>query len=1295
MSNFWMSTNKGKGVAESIVAVSDNLNNKRQFTGQLLIMGHLPKPCQIVSADARGLVVSVEENFAEPSQQNGALLRVKDRVDVLATPPGGDALHLTTELAVLEGAQLKLNFLNSSEPPVKQFLSLYQHSSGRGANHQVLLQELRALTRQHLQSIMTGFVDRADEALFAAARDAENNVEQQNYFEALNQLRDNSARLTKEFIMPIIGGLDHSRDDDEVEGQTIKGFEDLSVVDEQVYEDWLTVNALIKSVSESHRQTLDCLLKRYSIFMELALSEESLPVGIARLCHAFHDVIDKMSLARSVQATLYCCFEEDVIGGAGKLYEALNDCFIHHGILPELEAGQGVVVAQESAQSHRQVTNNVSSIDDNNAVLNPANEAIEQASPGPGQAPAAYDNVVPLYEAAKHTRELYGTVKSMLALRRSSIDLPVQSGSAAISNYPVLAEQQLLHTLDDNKVELDAMSAVAAGVSLKNWIAANCRQGGMPMQLADAVGDYVDLVENIFDNMVSENGVPELAKPLLKQLEVPYLKVILKDDGFLEDAAHPARKLLNQLAQLSSFTDISPRAIERKLESVSQQLTQQNCTLDSDVFNVVSNDVGKLIKNQQSAHARNADRVAKNYDGQEKLEQAHHAVKGALSKRLLGRSVSQLVLSLLEAGWRDLLIHAYLKGGRSGIQWREYLGTIDQLLRWLSEEEAEASVDEGVLDRASEAETFIDLIARELDAGFPGQYQHLAVIKQLRSILCRDSIDVQQLDCIELNPKDNWYGIELDGNRKFRRIEKDESLQRWYPRAEQLKVGDWIGSVKAGRNEDMRLVWHSHDKGHFVFVNRLGQKSADLQLWELAEKMKQGWQVIDASTDWESVDDGLYGMLQKIYDELDYQRSHDELTGLINRKEFENIINNTLYSTKQDVSEHTLLHVNLDQFNVVNEYCGVVAGDQLLKEVSRLLQDIIPSSSVVARLGGNEFSLLLEHHNREQGYKCAEEIRQMIQEYRFDWQDKNYSLTASIGLVVMDHLSENFVSLYKDMNSACNLAKEEGRNRIVCAAEDEEQRQKRDDVFSWVARINRALDDDKLKLRCQLIQPLDESSETGSHYEILLGVTDEDEDVLVPPDKFIAAAERYNRMHDVDRWVVRNTLDWMESNPQKMAAIEKISINLSGSTINDDYFLEFLNEQMNSRSISFDKICFEVTETATISNISKAADFILEVKKMGCEFALDDFGTGMSSYEYLKRLPVDYLKIDGCFIKDLANSPFDYAVVKSINEIGHFMGKKTIAEYVETDEIAVLLREIGVDYAQGYGVEKPRLLSEI
>lgn len=1253
-------------------------------------MGHLPKPCQIVSADARGLVVSVEENFTESSQQNGALLRVKDRVDVLAAPPGGDALHLTTELAVLEGAQLKLDFLNSSELLVKQFLSLYRHSSsGRGANHQVLLQELLTITRQDLQSIMEGFVVRADEALFAAARDAENNVEQQNYFEALNQLRDNSARLAKEFIMPILGGLDHSRGDGEAEGQSSKGFEDLSVVDEQVYEDWLTVNALIKSVSERHRQTLGSLLKRYSIFMELALSEESLPVGITRLCHAFYDVIDKMALARSVQTTLYCCFEEEVIDGAGKLYTALNDCFIHHGILPELEAGQGV----GAAQPHRQITNNVSSIGTNNAALDSDGEGVELASSG--HAPTAYDNVVPLYEAAKHTRELYGTVKSMLALRRSSIGLPVQSSNAATSNYPVLAEQQLLHTLEDNKVESEAMNAVAAGVSLKNWIAANCRQGGMPMQLADAVGDYVDLVENIFDNMVSENGVSELAKPLLKQLEVPYLKVILKDDGFLEDAQHPARNLLNQLAQLSSFTDISPRAIERKLESVSQQLTQQNCALDSDVFNVVSNDVGKLIKNQQSAHARNAERVAKNYDGQEKLGQAHHAVKDALAKRLLGRPVPQLVLSLLEAGWRDLLIHAYLKGGRSGVQWREYLGTIDQLLRWLSEEDAEASVDEGVLDRALEAETFIDLIARELDAGFPGQYQHLAVIKQLRGILCRDSIDVQQLECLELNPRDNWYGIELNSNRKFRRIEKDESLQRWYPRAEQLKVGDWIGSVQAGRNEDMRLAWHSHDKGHFVFVNRLGQKTADLQLWELAEKMKQGWQVIGAGTEWESVDDGLYGMLQKIYDELDYQRSHDELTGLINRKEFENIINNTLYSTKQDTSEHTLLHVNLDQFSVVNEYCGVVAGDQLLKEISRLLQDKTSSSSVVARLGGNEFSLLLEHHSREQGYNCAEEIRQMIQEYRFDWQGKNYSLTASIGLVVMDHLSENFVALFKDMNSACNLAKEEGRNRIVCAAEDDEQRQKRDDVFAWVARINRALDDDRLKLRCQLIQPLDESSETGNHYEILLGVTDEDEDVLVPPDKFIAAAERYNRMHDVDRWVVRNTLDWMESNPQKMAAIEKISINLSGSTINDDYFLEFLNEQMNSRSISFDKICFEVTETATISNISKAADFIHEVKKMGCEFALDDFGTGMSSYEYLKRLPVDYLKIDGCFIKDLANSPFDYAVVKSINEIGHFMGKRTIAEYVETDDIAVLLREIGVDYAQGYGIERPRLLSEL
>ncbi len=248
-----------------------------------------------------------------------------------------------------------------------------------------------------------------------------------------------------------------------------------------------------------------------------------------------------------------------------------------------------------------------------------------------------------------------------------------------------------------------------------------------------------------------------------------------------------------------------------------------------------------------------------------------------------------------------------------------------------------------------------------------------------------------------------------------------------------------------------------------------------------------------------------------------------------------------------------------------------------------------------------------------------------------------------------------------------------------------------------MSKINLALEHNRLQLRCQQIKPLNGQRQDLVHYEILLGVEEGEKDkrVLIPPAKFIEAAERYNRMQDVDRWVVINTLEWMMAQPQKLEKLHGLSINLSGNSLSDESFLDFLADQFSRLTVPTDKICFEVTETATISSLAKAAVFIREVKSMGCEFALDDFGTGMSSYEYLKHLPVDYLKIDGCFIKDIVNSSFDFAVVKSINEIGHFMGKKTIAEYVENQDILDLLKEIGVDYAQGFGVEKPKLLNAI
>jgi len=298
-----------------------------------------------------------------------------------------------------------------------------------------------------------------------------------------------------------------------------------------------------------------------------------------------------------------------------------------------------------------------------------------------------------------------------------------------------------------------------------------------------------------------------------------------------------------------------------------------------------------------------------------------------------------------------------------------------------------------------------------------------------------------------------------------------------------------------------------------------------------------------------------------------------------------------------------------------------------------------------------------------------------------------------MGLMEITNECDLVSNLFKHSESACVAAKSAGRDRVHIYKPDDEELVSRQNVMEWVAKVHRALDENRLRLRAQRIEPIVPLGETEStlrlHYEVLLCVEDEDGN-QIPPVEFINAAEKYNRMQIVDRWVINTVFRWMQKNPAKLESFGGFSINLSGDSLNDERLMKFIFEEFRNFEIPRNKICFEVTETVAITNIADAADFIEEMKNIGCEFSLDDFGSGMSSYTYLKNLPVDYIKIDGAFVKGIATDANDFSMVKSITEMGHLMGKKVVAEFVENEAILEKLREIGVDYAQGYGIEKPR-----
>ncbi|WP_455209848.1 EAL domain-containing protein [Kaarinaea lacus] len=426
--------------------------------------------------------------------------------------------------------------------------------------------------------------------------------------------------------------------------------------------------------------------------------------------------------------------------------------------------------------------------------------------------------------------------------------------------------------------------------------------------------------------------------------------------------------------------------------------------------------------------------------------------------------------------------------------------------------------------------------------------------------------------------------------------------------------------------------------------------------------------------------------MRNLAHQLSHQAMHDSLTGLINRREFEKRLERALRLSRSSNQRHVLCYMDLDLFKVVNDTCGHIAGDELLKQVSRLLHQKVRKTDTLARLGGDEFGLLFFNCGLEKALDVVNALRKAVKEYRFVWGDTAYEIGVSIGVVEITAQSGGITHIMSAADTACFVAKDLGRNRYHLFQPDDAELTLRRSEMLWLPRIQKALKNGDFELFFQRIQPLNLSHRKNVHNEILIRMIDEQSNFVLPK-AFIPVAERYDLMPDIDRWVIEATFKQLQFSSKTSQQIW--TINLSGQTLTDAYFYQFVLEQTEQYQINPSMICFEVTETAAVANLSSASELILQLKEAGFRFALDDFGSGLSSFSYLKNLPVEYLKIDGSFVRDMVQDPINTAMVESINEIGHIMGLKTIAEFVENEFINEKLKKLEVDFVQGYGIHKP------
>lgn len=435
-----------------------------------------------------------------------------------------------------------------------------------------------------------------------------------------------------------------------------------------------------------------------------------------------------------------------------------------------------------------------------------------------------------------------------------------------------------------------------------------------------------------------------------------------------------------------------------------------------------------------------------------------------------------------------------------------------------------------------------------------------------------------------------------------------------------------------------------------------------------------------------------------------YHANHDALTGLVNRRHFESLVKTAIDDACQDRKSHALFFMDLDNFKIVNDTCGHLAGDELLRQLSSLFSSLIRKSDVLARLGGDEFGVFLYNCSVAEALKLANQLRSEVENFQFLWEENRFMVGVSVGLVVADDRWQHLEALFSAADSACYIAKNQGRNQVVVHREASGKSSNRKVETHWVEEINSALDENRIVIAKQKILPLKNRAGTldasatnlveqdeDAHFEVLMRLVAPNGD-LINPQAFLPSAERYGLSARLDATVIDVTLDWLKRNPGYLQKVRHCSINLASGSFAKEGFAEALLEHIKDSGIPPSKLCFELTETATIANLSAATEFMRRLAEIGCRFVLDDFGAGLSSFAYLKNLPIDFLKIDGRLVRDIMDDQIDFTMVQAINQVGQSLGKRTIAEFVETPLLFEAVREIGVDYAQGFEIESPVLV---
>jgi diguanylate cyclase (GGDEF)-like protein len=792
----------------------------------------------------------------------------------------------------------------------------------------------------------------------------------------------------------------------------------------------------------------------------------------------------------------------------------------------------------------------------------------------------------------------------------------------------------------------------------------------------------IEATDRVLNHIVGSAGSSPQMREWVERLSGRMLAAAVADEHFFKSPGHPLLQVLGQLDRLAMFLPDEPEdegGIRQEIETLVQQ------ALAIDVRNMASYEpvmaqLYGLGKRLGEHFQQDAQRAIQRLEGQERRHRAHLHVQAQLARRLGGQRLHKAVAELIDTAWSTLLELHYLREGEEGALQQQAWSVLMQLHALCGGEGDSEGQDIRDLDN--------ELMAGLSYVGFD-PFQAKGMMQQIRDAVRRHRSGLSsQDDYLTFSPRSDVAEQQAPPKGIDPKVLDDLMAQ-----IDGLQLGTGLRHRKGGGDQPMRLVWRSADDMLFAFLDGSSGEVNPYSRGELLKGLYSGLMQLQSTSPTGIADLALDATLHEMQERIRYHESRDALTGLFTRQQFTGRLAELLQAGRARGS-HVVGYLDIDHFEAVTGTCGYQAGEQLLQALAGLLLQLLGEQDFLAFMGGRRFAFVLHEQDIKKAAPYCEQLLREVYALPFEWEGYSYPVTGSLGIAPLQPGQADPDALLSAVEIASSAAQQAGGNRLVVFREDDDTIGRQRERLRWLGTAEDVIKSRRLRLRAQTIAPLNPEAGLRGHHEVLMTPYDGDGEML-DLERFISTAEAFKLMGKVDRLVIGKALQWATAHRKRFAELGGLAINLSGLSLSDPGLLGYIREQLSQSGIAPQQISFEVTETAAIASLERAVTIIEGIKDIGCAVALDDFGTGMSSYSYLKSMPVDYVKIDGSFIRDLLTNPHDLAIVRSITEIAHFMGIRTIAEYVENEQISDKLREIGVDYVQGYAIQRPVFLDEL